>query len=473
MQETKNNSFHIITFGCTYNSADSDKMKRILINSGYYEDQLSKARILILNTCAVKLPTEQKILELIKKYSLSMQKQIIQSNKESNPLIEEHGLEDRLLSPEKTPSHANILIIAGCLPFISPTMVETIKNILPTRSGILSPHALSQIVLLIEKIENNEEKVLITDEKTTTKEAIVPYIEPDRCNAAIQIAEGCSGNCAYCCTKNARGKLCSFSISSIISSITNLYNFGIREFYITAQDLGAYHYEGKKLHHLLQEILSRPNKFYLRLGMMNPEYLRTHVDEIIEILKDKRVYRFIHIPIQSGSDSVLKIMRRKYTVKEFSYIVEKLRKFDPEISISTDIICGFSGETGEDWLQTVELIRNLKPAVLNISKYTVRPDTEAKKMVQLPSKEIKNRSTEISMLYDKLAQNIGLNQIGREYEVFVSEKNAEIADNFTARNLYYHSIVLKNVELGKRYLVKIIDYKYHYYFAEVISELKE
>ncbi len=463
------NTFHIATFGCTYNSADSDKMKRILIDCGFSQQEISKAKILILNTCAVKLPTEQKIIQIIKKYSSMIQKRV--SGSEQNQTIPTDEEDEPLGESQIDPSDAEILIIAGCLPFISPSTLELIRSIIPDRGGILSPKSISKIDELIKRIQNGEKKIIISEETLKKKEMIVPYITQGQCSSAIQIAEGCSGNCAYCCTKNARGKLCSFSPESIISTIQTLNNVGIKEFYITAQDLGAYNYQGKKLHDLLASLLSIQTNFILRLGMMNPEYLNAHIEKIIELLKDKRIYRFIHIPVQSGSDSILKIMRRKYTIKDFKEIVQKLRAFDPQISISTDIICGFPGESEHDWNQTVELIKELKPAVLNISKYTVRPDTEAKKMVQLPSKEIKKRSIELTALYDTIAQELGKQRIGSVDDVFVSEKNSELPDNFTARNIYYHSIVIKNVELGKRYKVKITDYKFHYYFAEVMAEL--
>lgn len=465
------NTFYIATYGCTYNSADSDKMKRVLIDVGYSQQDIQKAKILILNTCAVKLPTEQKIIETIKKYSSIIQKKAIDIEQYHNMISDEEteGLEDTQIQE----INAEILIIAGCLPFISNSTLEIIKKIIPERGGILSPKSITRIHELIKRIQNGEKKVIISQETLKEKEIIPPYITQGQSGAAIQIAEGCSGNCAYCCTKNARGKLCSFSPESIISTIQTLNKEGIKEFYITAQDLGAYHYQDEKLHDLLAKILSIQSNFKLRLGMMNPEYLKTHIDKIIELLKDKRIYRFIHIPVQSGSDNILKIMRRKYTIKDFNDIVQKLQKFDPNISISTDIICGFPGENEQDWSQTIELIKNLKPAVLNISKYTVRPDTEAKKMVQLPSKEIKKRSIELTALYDMIAQEIGKQRIGTVEEVFVSEKNPDIPDNFTARNIYYHSIVIKNVELGKRYKVKITDYKFHYYFAEVITELRD
>lgn len=481
------NTFYITTFGCTYNTADSDKMKQILVNSGYEQTDIYHARIIIINTCAVKLPTEQKLLTMIKRYSRKIDNKSsritdfserFEEDDETNPDDSERdqgrleNVDKKNVDEKEILQNAEILIVAGCLPFISKPTHDRIRSLLPKRSGIISPRSISEIKRLIDLIESGEEKPTISEETAKEKELIIPYIDNDQFTVAIQIAEGCSGNCSYCCTKIARGKLCSFSIEAITNSVKELLEKGIKEFYITAQDLGAYNDKGKKLHDLLSSILQLNGDFHLRLGMMNPEYLKNNIESIIELLKDKRIYRFIHIPVQSGSDAVLKAMRRRYNIQEFNEVIKRLKEFDENISISTDIICGFPTETEQDWNETVNLVENIQPAVLNISKYTVRPNTEAKKMVQLKSKIIKNRSSELTEKYERIAAEIGSRQIGKEVEVFVSEKNPKIDNNYTARNLYYHSIIVRDVELGKRYNVKITDYKSHYYLADVLNEIE-
>jgi len=219
----------------------------------------------------------------------------------------------------------------------------------------------------------------------------------------IQISEGCVGNCAYCITKLAKGELYSFQIKDIVKEFKSILAKGINKIYITSQDNGAYGLDRGRLEFvkLIKEILKINDKYKIRIGMMNPEHAIKIIDELVEIYKDKRVIKFIHIPVQSGSSKVLEDMGRKYKVKDFVGIVNKFRKEIPEICISTDIICGYPTETENDFEKSILLIKKTKPNVLNISKFASRPGTKASKLKQLSSETIKNRSRRMSELFRK------------------------------------------------------------------------
>ena len=148
-----------------------------------------------------------------------------------------------------------------------------------------------------------------------------------------------------------------------------------------------------------KEIIKIEGEFVVRVGMANPEHVKKYYKELAEVYKNEKIMKFLHIPIQSGSDKILKEMNRKYTIEEFKEIVNHFRKEIPGITISTDIIVGYPTETQEDFEQTVELFKELKFGVINISKFASRPRTKASKLKQLDTKIIKERSVELTKTY--------------------------------------------------------------------------
>jgi tRNA A37 methylthiotransferase MiaB len=159
---------------------------------------------------------------------------------------------------------------------------------------------------------------------------------------------------------------------------------------------------GTNLAELLKEILKIKGDYKIRVGMMNPFHAAKIAKELIEIYKDPHILKFIHIPVQAGNNKVLKAMRRNYTVKQFESLVKKLRKGIPNLSVSTDIICGFPGETNKQFEDTVKLVKRLKPEVMNLSRFHLRPGTEAQKMKQVPAQDIMKRSKMLFEIYSKM-----------------------------------------------------------------------
>ena len=349
---------YIETYGCAANQADSDEMATLLSEKHEIVDSDEKADLIILNSCGVKGSTENKILARL----------------------------DNLKGKK--------VIIAGCLPKI---IKNKLKRMFP-KFSLIGPDEIMDIERIVNEVSKGK-RVIELEEKSY---CLVPFSEVKEAQPIV-ICKGCAGNCAYCASKLARGKIESFSVDCIKKIVESAVKKGAKKILLTAQDTGAYGIDiGLDLPILLSELVKLPGDFKIRVGMMNPNHALKFMDRLVEIYMHPKIMKFLHIPVQAGSDKVLKDMRRQYTVVDFEKIVETFRKKIPEITISTDIICGFPTETEADFEKTIELVERVKLEVVNISKFYPRPGTEAKKMKLLSTEDIKARSRKLSELYAKL-----------------------------------------------------------------------
>ncbi|MDD5023018.1 MAG: tRNA (N(6)-L-threonylcarbamoyladenosine(37)-C(2))-methylthiotransferase, partial [Candidatus ainarchaeum sp.] len=344
-----------------------------------------KADVVILNTCTVKGATENKIMKRI----------------------------ERLKNKK--------LIIAGCMGINENRIRKIRKN-----AVIVHPGALGNIVDAVKNCTSGKIRTYreIEEKDNFPREITYPIYR-------MPIQEGCVGNCYFCQTKIARPKLMSYNKERVISLITEAVSKGAKEIQLTGMDTGAYGIErGTTLVELLKEISEIPGEFKVRLGMINPAHAKRMIKGIIKQMSNSKFYKFIHLPVQTGSEKVCKEMNRSHTVKDFVYCVEKFRKEIPDILIATDIIVGYPTEKEEDFEETKKLLSKTKPDIVNISKFTPRPGTKAKEMKQLDSKIVKNRSSELTELSRKIALDNNRKIIGKKYTVRITEKQKD----FTGRN---------------------------------------
>ncbi|MHA1931071.1 MAG: tRNA (N(6)-L-threonylcarbamoyladenosine(37)-C(2))-methylthiotransferase [Promethearchaeota archaeon] len=410
------NSFYIETYGCTSNKADSYIITNILTNSGYTQVAIEDAQFLIINTCAVKEQTENKIKERLKNL---------------------HTLYYR--NDEK------YIIIAGCLPHITPNYINIIKNIIPSFSAIIDLDNFRDIPYIFDEIKFGKKNLIFKSEKSIDKSEILITHPEGKITGIIPISEGCLGSCTYCCVKHARGKLKCYNPNNIVKNVEHQLNQGIKQIFLTSQDCSIYQYDGTQLSDLVKKINSLDFDFFLRIGMINPSFLIDEMKQLISLFKLPKVYKFLHIPIQSGSNRILLKMQRKYLISDIIEKIDILRKEFPSLTISTDIICGFPGETEYDFNRTVNLIKWLKPEILNISKFTPRPGTEAKKMKQLNSKIIKDRSMRLSKIFRNSLEHI--NDAWKDWEgtVLLLHKANEPSQAF-GRNFAYKNIFINQYD---------------------------
>jgi len=235
---------------------------------------------------------------------------------------------------------------------------------------------------------------------------------------------------------------------------------GCKEIWITSNDTGAYMVEQggeQRLVELLGQILSIPIDFKLRLGMMNPSNTITILDNLINIYKHPKMFKFLHIPAQSGNNEILRLMNRRYTAEDFIKIVEIFRKEIPEITISTDIIAGFPSETKEQFNDSMDLLNKIKPDVLNLSRYAAREGTIAAKMKQLQTNSLKQRSRLMTSLYRQIAFENNKKWLNWQGKILIDEKGKH--DSWIGRNYCYKPVVVKgNFKLGDVADVKITDF---------------
>ena len=258
----------------------------------------------------------------------------------------------------------------------------------------------------------------------------------------VPINEGCLGKCDYCKTKFARGHLRSYPIKDIVNHVRNAVNTGAKEIWLTSQDTACYGYDiDTNIVNLLRELIKIPKDFRIRLGMGNPDFLPDYLGELIEVYKSEKIYKFIHIPIQSGSDKVIKAMKRNYTIESFVNIVEKFKKHFPKITIATDIIVGYPDETDEDFEKTLELIKQMRFDVLNISRFWYRPDTLAAKKKKLPTLKVKNRGIRITKVFHDTAREENKKWLDWTGNILIQEKG--INNTWIGRNYAYRPVIVK------------------------------
>jgi len=404
-------SYYIETYGCTSNKSDSYILSNILSKSNYVQSGLEQAEIVIINTCAVKQQTENKIKtrlkELYDKYK---------NNKDK------------------------YFIIAGCLPHIDEDYINVVRFLIPNFAAIIDLDNINDILDVVSAIKSGERNLIVKSDKKLDKSKFHINYGAGKITGIVPISEGCLGSCTYCCVKNARGRLNCYDPVNVINNVKYQLKQGIKQIYLTSQDCSTYTHKNVRLVDLIQRIVNLDYKFFLRIGMLNPSFLRNNYEQLETIYRFDKVYRFLHVPIQSGSDDILARMERYYTINEIREKLERLRRRFPMLTLSTDIICGFPGETEEHFLKTLELIRWLKPEILNISKFTPRPGTKAKQMKQVESRIIKERSIRLSKVFRESLVDINRDWLDWEGEILLlhegSEKNQVFGRNFAYKNIF-------------------------------------
>ncbi len=411
----------IETYGCAMNRADSEAMAGLLAKNGF---EFGGDGILIVNTCTVKTPTERKILKRLE------------------------NLRGRMV------------IVSGCLPSADPSIVERFPDF-----SFLGMNV-EDIVNAVKAVEKGDRFVRIKEGKCRLE---LPRRRENPVVEIVPIAQGCVGDCSFCITRKARGCLISYPKDLILENIEKAILEGVKEIWLTAQDTGAYGIDiDESLPNLLGDICEIEGEFKIRVGMMNPSHVLKILDELTLAYRDEKIYKFLHIPVQSGDDNVLRDMNRRYRVDNFRKIVSKFRENFPEMTISTDVIAGFPTEDELAFENTVNLIEEIKPEVLNISRFWTRPGTDAERLKALHGRITKERSRIMNKVFRKIGLQGNRKWIGWEGKALVSGPGKR--GGFCARNFVYKPIILHSDEnlLGKSVEVRITDATYYDLRGEVV-----
>ena len=286
--------------------------------------------------------------------------------------------------------------------------------------------------------------------------------------AILPISSGCLGRCTYCATLKARGRVKSRSVNDIFFKAQYAIDSGSKELLLTSQDNGAFGADtDSSLEKLLNELSHLEGEFRLRVGMLNPMLVSGRSKEMAEAWGDSRTYKFMHLPIQSGSQKILDSMTRDHTIEEFWEVVEVFREHYPEMMIITDIITGFPGETDEDHQETVKLLNYLSPDLVNVTRFSPRKGTPASRYKRIDGRIVKKRSRELTNLRKELGAKSFKRFVGRQTSILTVENQR--SGSTLCRDDNYRPIILKEeLPLGEFHDVKIIDSEYGFMTAVLV-----
>jgi len=410
------------TYGCSANLADGEVLAGCLAKAGYkLAAYASEADVVVYNTCAVKGPTENRIIEIL-----------------------------RRVPPDKK------VIVAGCLPLINfERLCREVRF-----DGVVGPSAGEKIVAIVERVLEGEKIVELDGALNAMPTLNLPRLRSNAVISVIPVSYGCLGACAYCCVVFARGRLRSYTIKDVTERVQRDLVAGAKEFWVTSQDSACYGRDiDTNLAALLNALGDVAGDFRVRVGMMTPSTVTDILDDLIAAFKDSKVFKFVHLPVQSGDDRVLKRMRRFYTVQDFKEIVDAFRAAFPEVTLATDVICGFPSETQEAFENTLRMIGEVKPDIVNVSKFFARPRTAAAEMhdAAVEPAEIKRRSAEAAKLVKRVSLERNQRWVGWTGEVLVNEKG-KVPGSWIGRNFAYKPVTLKSSTdlFGKTLQVKVV-----------------
>ncbi|MDY6931238.1 MAG: tRNA (N(6)-L-threonylcarbamoyladenosine(37)-C(2))-methylthiotransferase [Halobacteriota archaeon] len=336
---------------------------------------------------------------------------------------------------EKLKTMGKEIVVAGCLPAARPDLIEQ------DEFSVLTPKSIDHV------FECSVEGVIGT----------------------VNISNGCVGDCSYCIVKKARGALLSYDPERIKKSVAFLVESGAKEIRITSQDCSAYGLDiGTRLPDLIKKISCVEGDFFLRIGMMNPFTLSDILDETIEAFDHPKIFKFLHIPVQSGSDEILKQMNRRHNISDFTDIVKRFKDKFPDLTISTDFIIGFPEETEEEFQKSLSLLEKINPDKVNITRFSPRPGTKAADMPDILERTKKERSRIFTKRCHMIYSENNSLWLGRILDVIVTEIGPK--GGVISRDSTYRHIVLKeDLRLGERFKVRIKEAKRTYFVGEVLN----
>ena len=283
----------------------------------------------------------------------------------------------------------------------------------------------------------------------------------------LPISSGCLGRCTYCATLRARGRVTSRSINDIFFKAQYAVDCGSKELLLTSQDNGAFGADSDtSLELLLNELSHLDGDFRLRVGMLNPMLVSGRSESMAKAWGDSRTYKFLHLPIQSGSQKILDSMVRDHSLEDFWEVVDTFRLYYPEMMIITDVITGFPGENEEDHQATVDLLKRLLPDLVNITRFSPRQGTPAAKLKRLNGNIVKDRSRELTSLRQDLGAKSFKRFVGRKTSV-LSIENQRPGSTLCRDQNYRPIIVKEELPLGQFYNVEIVKSDYAYLTAVV------
>jgi MiaB-like tRNA modifying enzyme len=395
--------------GCSASFADTEIITGMVENDGLrLVGDENDADVAILVTCSVKTVTEQRMISRIRELSKDGSKKVI---------------------------------VAGCLPKADPEKVIKINRNL----SMIGPNNLDKIIPAIHSVMMGQRTVSL--ETTKLVKLGLPRSRQNSVIGIVEISSGCLSSCTFCQVKLVKGTVFSYPEEEIVNEAKSFITQGAKEIWLTSTDNAAYGRDSKtSLAALIRKVAAVPGDFKIRVGMMNPLLTRRDQDEILNCFKLNKVFKFAHLPVQSGSNRILRAMQRGYSVSDFESMVAQLREEIPHIALSTDMIVGFPTETEAEFEESMELLKRTRPDVLNLSRFGARPGTKAAMMEdQIASEEVKNRSGLMTTLSRRIQNEANSRWIGWRGKVILDER---VRGAVIGRNYAYKPCLIKEADFS-------------------------
>lgn len=434
----------IETYGCQMNVADSEVVASIMQTIDYELcDSVEEADAVFMNTCSVRDNAEQKIYGRL---------QFFQSLKRKHPSL--------------------IVGVLGC-------MAERVREELVAHGAnlVAGPDSYLDLPNLVSAAEQGQEAVNVQLSTTETYRDIIPQrIGHGRISGFISIMRGCNNFCTYCIVPYTRGRERSRSVESIINELKDLQQKGFKEVTLLGQNVNSYLYEEGELKvdfaDLLATVAQAAPEMRIRFSTSNPHDLS---DKIIETMAAyKNICNHLHLCVQSGSDAILKKMNRKYTREWYLDRIKTLRRHIPDCGISTDVFCGFCGETLQDQADTLSLMREVGYDSAFMFKYSERPGTYAARHFEddVPEEEKIHRLNEIIALQNELSLESNRRDIGKTFEVLVEGYSKRSREQMCGRSQQNKMIVFPKGDThpGQLVLVRITEASSATLIGEIVAE---
>ncbi|MCL1901322.1 MAG: tRNA (N6-isopentenyl adenosine(37)-C2)-methylthiotransferase MiaB [Firmicutes bacterium] len=409
--------YKILTYGCQMNEHESEKLSAVLDSFNFKEAAGENFDILIFNTCCIRETAEKKVFGHIGDV-----KKLKQKNSEL------------------------IVAVIGCLPQ-QKGYEQKLKEKFPFIDIIIGTYNLTNFAKILSNFIKNRKYQSNVSEVFEIDSCITTANRPSKVKANVNIMYGCDNYCSYCIVPYVRGNEVSRDIKVILKEVNGLLNDDYKEITLLGQNVNSYKFEGFDFADLLNEITKINKKFFMRFLTSHPKDLSEKIVKIMS--KSSNIFKSVHLPVQSGSDRILKLMNRKYTVDEYLEKIQMLKKYIPDVQITTDIIAGFPTETESDFESTLKLMEKVKFSGAFTFVYSSRSGTEASRMSgQIDYATKKNRIQKLIQLQKEITYELNAYTEGKTFEILVEDMSDN--ENYLLGKTIHDKKVLF---LGKKNLV--------------------
>ena len=433
----------VTTFGCQMNARDSEKLLGILKEAGYQETQDENADFVIYNTCTVRENANLRVYGRLG---------VLHGYKKKNPHMK--------------------IALCGCM-MQEPDVVEKLKKSYPFVDLIFGTHNIFKFAELMVTMLESDRMIIDIWKDTDQIVEDLPVERKYPFKSGVNIMFGCNNFCSYCIVPYVRGRERSREPEEILKEIRKLVDDGVKEVMLLGQNVNSY---GKNLARpvtfaeLLREVVKIDGLERVRFMTSHPKDLS---DELIQVMAEsEKICRHLHLPLQSGSSRILKIMNRKYTKEQYLDLADRIRKAVPDIALTTDIIVGFPGETEEDFRETLDVVRRVRYDSAFTFIYSKRTGTPAAVMEdQIPEDVVKDRFDRLLKEVQTISKEMAERFNGSCQKVLVEEKNSQMEGYVTGRLSNNHVVHFRGPEslIGQIVEVRLDECRGFYYMGSLIG----